>query len=231
MTMPADLPMECRAVWEHLAELALGVLPGRARVATLAHLDSCARCRDEVERLSLAADGVLRATPRVEPPEGFEQRVLARMVPGHERRRLAQERQRRQRRLVLSLAAAVVALAVPLGLSLSSGGGAPAPVAAGMHASAPLVSDGRVVGRVSTYYGHGHQSPWLSMTLHGTGGNGVVHCQVTVRGGAPITVGSFWVESGTGQWDSPLPVPADEVTGARVLGPGSTVLATARLTT
>ena len=136
---------------------------------------------------------------------------------------------RRRRVLSLAAAAAVVALAVPLGLSLSESATPPVAQAdSGLHSSAALVSDGRVLGHVSTFYSHGHQPAWLSMTLSDAGGTGEVKCQVLVRGGSAVTVGTFWIDDGTGHWDSALPMSPDDVTGARVIAADSSVLATAR---
>ena len=47
----------CAAVDADLAELALGALTGKDRVAALAHLEVCHRCAGEVEQLAAAADG------------------------------------------------------------------------------------------------------------------------------------------------------------------------------
>ena len=53
-------PTPCDEYSDNLAELALGILTGRERAATLAHVDSCPRCADELEQLSHAADAVAR---------------------------------------------------------------------------------------------------------------------------------------------------------------------------
>ena len=74
-----SLPPECAAVSGDLAELALGTLTGRERVAALAHLENCARCSAEVEALSVAADQLLLLAPAAEPPVGFEAGVFERL--------------------------------------------------------------------------------------------------------------------------------------------------------
>ncbi|MGP4004034.1 hypothetical protein [Streptomyces sp. 8N706] len=61
------------------AELALGILPGQERAAVIAHLDRCAGCREQIEQLTLAGDGLLSLLPGSEPPVGFEKRVLTRL--------------------------------------------------------------------------------------------------------------------------------------------------------
>ncbi len=64
---------------ELLAELALGILTGRERAATLAHVENCPRCAEELELLSRAADAVVQVAPDREPPVGFEVRLFERM--------------------------------------------------------------------------------------------------------------------------------------------------------
>ena len=69
----------CPQYSDDLAELALGVLTGRDRARALSHVESCRRCADELEQLSRVADTVVQAAPEVEPPVGFEVRLLERM--------------------------------------------------------------------------------------------------------------------------------------------------------
>ena len=69
----------CEDYADELAELALGVLTGRDRARVLAHVETCARCAEELETLSRTADSVLRAAPEMEPPLGFEVRLFERM--------------------------------------------------------------------------------------------------------------------------------------------------------
>ena len=61
------------------AELALGVLTGRERAQALAHLDHCPSCREEVRQLTATGEGLLGLLPSVEPPAGFEARVMDRL--------------------------------------------------------------------------------------------------------------------------------------------------------
>jgi hypothetical protein len=68
--------MTCAHVHDVAAELALGVLTGRERATAIAHLEQCRACREEV-RLLMATGGLLpELLPPVEPPVGFETRVL-----------------------------------------------------------------------------------------------------------------------------------------------------------
>jgi hypothetical protein len=68
--------MTCAQLHDVAAELALGVLTGRERATAIAHLDHCRACREEVRQL-MAVGGLLpELLPPVEPPSGFETRVL-----------------------------------------------------------------------------------------------------------------------------------------------------------
>ena len=74
--------MGCREFSDVAAELALGVLTGRERAQAIAHLDHCASCREEVRQLTATGEGLLGLLPSVEPPAGFEARVMDRHRPG-----------------------------------------------------------------------------------------------------------------------------------------------------
>lgn len=67
----------CETVRELAPDVALGLLTGEERADALAHLERCDRCRAEVASLAVAADEVLLAGPRVAPPAGFADRVVA----------------------------------------------------------------------------------------------------------------------------------------------------------
>ena len=73
--------MSCEDFAWVAAELALGVLTGRERAAALEHLDRCDACRKTVRQLSMTGDELLGLLPSIEPPPGFETRVLDRLGP------------------------------------------------------------------------------------------------------------------------------------------------------
>ena len=60
-------------------ELALGQLDDPERSRLLAHAADCPRCHSLFEGLGTVVDRLLLAAPQVEPPAGFEGRVLARL--------------------------------------------------------------------------------------------------------------------------------------------------------
>ncbi|MDA8061307.1 MAG: hypothetical protein M0T80_02545 [Actinomycetota bacterium] len=67
----------CGEVSDLLAELALGVADAEGRAGALAHLEICAGCQAELRSFADTADALASLAPEVEPPAGFEQRVLS----------------------------------------------------------------------------------------------------------------------------------------------------------
>ncbi|MFI8497060.1 zf-HC2 domain-containing protein [Streptomyces sp. NPDC085524] len=226
--------MTCERLRELGAELALGVLPGRERALAIAHLDHCSACREHVEQLTLAGDGLLGLLPGAEPPVGFETRVTNRLYPARPARPARRRYPHLPRRARLAAAAAALALAAGFG-GWSVGTAfddtrAPAPQAR-EHADllqAALVADGHEVGRV---YAHPGSPGWvyMSVDLEGDAGR-PVHCRLVRADGTTVDVGAFPLSAGYGHWGAPAPVDPATLTGAQLLGADGTVLASAHFT-
>lgn len=226
--------LTCDEAAELLPELALGILPGDQRTAALAHVADCGACQAELDELADTADAVVDLVPRVEPPAGFEQRVLAAVTdsaapapaptPIRPRRVTGP-------RAWLGAAAAVALVAAGFG-GWSVGHGSPArphgvPAAApGPLVEASLMSGTTTVGRVFAYW----DSPgWVYMTVEGAGITGRVACVLTTADGNRIDLGWFDVTGGRGSWGAPVPVDPSTIRQARLVTEGGRVLATARL--
>jgi anti-sigma factor RsiW len=106
--------MSCEETRQLVAELALGIADGADRARALRHLAECADCRRELGELSELADELLMLAPEVEPPVGFESRVLALVQPPR--------RPRRWRRGLAMLAPAAVAAALATTIVLGATG-------------------------------------------------------------------------------------------------------------
>jgi hypothetical protein len=220
----------CVQFADDLAELALGILTGRERVAALAHVESCAHCADELEHLSRAADAVLRVSPEVEPPVGFEVRLFSRMGVDEvgARRRVSPPR------WILAGAAAVVTLVVGLGIGLSMGSSTPRakvaeqaqPTTAEPVLTASLMENGGNVGRVSLY---GGTTPVLTMDLAESAAQGTVTCEIVTDNGATRKLGTFRLTNGYGAWVAPLGVSPSDVRMAKLISSNGAVIATATL--
>jgi hypothetical protein len=164
--------MDCAELREVAPEVALGLLTGEERAAALAHLQRCEACRAEVASLAGTADEVLLAAPRVEPPPGFRDAVLARLAsegaggdglptgparpgagsPDRNRRRgggpgRAGRHDRSRRRVALALAAAVAVVAMVAGGLVAFGGRAEEPPTVAV--AEMRTGSGEVVGEAS----------------------------------------------------------------------------------
>jgi hypothetical protein len=220
-----DDRQSCEHFGDDLAELALGILSGRDRVAVLEHVESCERCSAELERLSLVADGLLGLAPEVEPPVGFELRLAERLQsPASPRRTLP-----RRRAGILAIAAVVLAV---LGFGLGAVVGPPgmnvrSPSAEANLTSASLSAHGHVLGEVMVSSG---TPAWMFMTVDAGAWSNKVICEVTLAGGKVVTIGVFKLSNGYGAWGAPLPAAAHDVRSARLVSPDGSVLASAQLT-
>jgi hypothetical protein len=74
-------PLNCAGMDDFAEEFALGLLDGAERASVVAHLEGCRTCGTRVAMLAEAGEQLLLIAPVVEPPLGFEQRVLARVAP------------------------------------------------------------------------------------------------------------------------------------------------------
>lgn len=207
-------------------ELALDVLTGYERATAQAHLGVCPPCREYVSSLTLIGDRMLTLVPGVEPPVGFEDRVLARMgltTP-------AQAPRRRWWPMALvaaSVAAVVFGFGGWMAADMTTDG---TPVAAsGNHQVLRFAqlrnSSQRQVGQVFTYEG---TPSWVWMSIAMTDPNvGTVWCELQKQDGTFIPIGDFQLSGGKGSWGAQLKVDPNSVVGARLTSDQGTVLALA----
>jgi anti-sigma factor RsiW len=116
---------------EEIGAYLLGALTDLERQAFEHHMDSCAQCREEVERLRPAADALPRSVEPVEPPASLKTSLMevvereAREVEGESAAPPARQRSRplRERLRLPSLrpALAVGGLALVLGVAVGFG--------------------------------------------------------------------------------------------------------------
>jgi hypothetical protein len=233
-------PNPCEAYADNLAELALGILTGRERAATLAHVDGCPRCAEELEQLAHAADAVVQVAPELEPTMGFEVRLFSRMGltesppsarPASPARRVVPWRRASGvPRWAMAVAAAVIALAVGLSIGWTtgatrSGQTREGPVGAEV-ATADLRANGSTVGTVNTY---GGSKPWMIVTLADSWSDGKVICRIVTDNGVTHDLGSFTATNGYGAWGAPLRVAPQDVKKAEVVSSNGKVIATASM--
>ncbi|MFH8341521.1 zf-HC2 domain-containing protein [Streptomyces sp. AM6-12] len=239
----------CEKTREIGAELALGVLPGRERAEAIAHLDTCADCREFVRQLTLVGDRLIGLLPCQEPPLGFETRVarsLAQQAAAYGRATRAPAfpvLRGRARRSRIRLGAAAAGLAVVAGFAGWGIGTAVETVTASpprtMESEPMLVGDmtansagGSSIGEV---YAHPGSPGWIFVSVdlagHGSAYTGRVSCVLERSDGTTVRVGDFTVRDGQGHWGAQVPVDADAISGARLTSADGTVLARAHLQT
>jgi Putative zinc-finger len=236
--------MHCGEFQDVAAELALGVLTGRERAQAMAHLEHCEACRANVRQLTLTGEGLLGLLPAMEPPAGFETRVMDRIglsapapvparrfawLPRVGRRDASQRGSNQPRQLSRTrrtFAVAAIALAVVAGGvgGWALGNGASSPVSTSLHSAVLESATHQPVGKIYLYQG---RPQWLYMSVNLPSGQEAVLCQVRDRDGHLSTVGSFQLTNGYGYWGSPAPGNPGSLTGARLVTASGTVLATA----
>ena len=247
--------MGCAEFADAAAELALGVLTGRERAQALAHQDQCEACRENVRQLTVTGEELVGLLPAIEPPAGFETRVMERLglgtpapspAPGPARQ-LSPARRfglklagwigggwtgrggvSHPRRILAAAAVAVAVIAGGLG-GWGLHGTTSSPTASALSSATLLTASHQTAGKI---YFYDAGSRWLYMSVNIPSGSGAVDdgtviCQVEGPDGHVTTVGSFRLTGGYGYWGSPDPVTSGTLTGARLVTTTGTVLATA----
>ena len=225
--------MNCTVFAELAPDLALGVLAEPERAEALAHARSCRSCREELASLSSVVDELSLLAPAVEPPVGFEQRVVGALAAAGDGPatspivdlRPARARRQLVRKKVLSVAAVVAALAAGLAAGWGIGGGTNRPAEAVPVMHGELAAQGRPVGEIIAY---GGPAPWMYMTVDVGHMNGAVECVLNVSGHR-VAMGSFGVTDGLGYWSAPLHESITDLRGARLVQSDGAVLASAVL--
>jgi hypothetical protein len=209
--------MTCLGVQHSAAEFALGVATVEERAAIAAHLVRCTECRAEIAALSLVASRLFDLVPGTEPPLGFDRRVLSHVA--------RDRRSRRSWRAIVGAATAATVLVFgTLGWFIGQDSSHPQPP--GLLAAA-FRQAGRTIGEVDVYR---DRSPWVSMSIRGSGTSGTVTCQLVYRNGQITTLGSFDLVDGAGSWSAPDTAGTVEVKGARLVDDNGQVVATANFT-
>lgn len=181
-----------------LVDLALGLVdgPDRARMAT--HLSGCAACREEYDDIVGTLREVLAVAPEVEPPIGFDGRVLARLLPPADgpASRLA----RRRRRWWVAAAAVAIPALLLAGAVLAGSG--PEPDRSGAVAELAAL-DGDPVGTVSVSDLAGRVTMVVAVVDAPPGARYL--CRTTLQDGTVVESGPWAPRGGSGAWVVHLP--------------------------
>jgi hypothetical protein len=225
--------LSCRQCEELAEELALGVLSCHERADALAHLEGCSSCQDRVSALTATADRLVELLPPVEPPAGFEQRVInALVIPPPPR----------PRRWQLPVAAGLAAVALATsGWIAGRATHNQTPTEAGPQTQtsndgqtgertvlyAPLTTaEKHQVGQAYLYPGN---PSWIYLSLDApnTTTAGTINCEVVRRDGSTLPVGSFPLINGHGTWSGPAPIDRDTLASAKLINRNGHTLAKA----
>lgn len=194
----------CTQLRELAPELALGVLSGAERAEAVIHVNECARCQALVNELTEAADALPLLAPELEPPPGFERRVLG---AGRARHR------RNVRRWVASIAVAAAAAAVvsiTVVRVVEAGDDAPQAVARSVPAEVRMVTaNDAPAGWAYVDGGHG-----VAVAVNYGVPSGKYAVAVQPRSGSTVRIGTMAITNDQGSWTGRSPV---------ALGHGSTI--------
>ena len=233
--------LSCKGCHELAAEMALGVLEGRARAGVLAHLGRCVGCQETVATMAVTADSLLDLLPERDPAPGFDARVVA-VVNGESSTRRESVKSLSPRAAPVAALALVGALMTGAGWFLgdATDGAPPAIVSASQQRVrpaadmlvSPLLSGGREVGR--TYIDPRNPS-WLFVSVSDDGGsrsgpssvaaNSTVTCELVRLDGSVISLGNFPLRNGHAVWVTDTSVDPSSVQGTRLTTRGGGTLA------
>jgi hypothetical protein len=212
-------------VRELVAELAMGVAPGGARAAALAHIATCADCRTRLEETTALVDELLLLAPEHEPPAGFETRVLTALT----------DRGPLRRRRATWLAAAAAAVLVALGSATAVTRWVDADdrrlaeqyrqtlqVADGSYLRAAVLTSGSGSGAGHVFAYQGKPS-WVFMTVEGAP-SGDYDVTLVTRDGRVHSIGECWVRDGRGSWGTTVDAPVDAIDRIEMSGDGGPTL-------
>lgn len=186
---------------DQLIALALQQVEPEERARLSAHLEGCARCRDEYAGLEDAVQHTLAAAPSIAPPAGFSGRVLATMARA-EPTAAAQSRGQLHSRGPWLVAAAA---ALVLGLALGIAGTLvvttpPGPVGSvpgtATSASALVTRSGETVGSAGTTVLSGQD--YLVITVTRARPGAAYECIVVGSDGQRHSAGDWTLEAGAG---------------------------------
>jgi Putative zinc-finger len=214
--------MTCEQTRKLASELALGIADGAERAQALDHLAGCPECRRAVAELSEVSDELLLLAPEVEPPVGFESRVLARIQPPPKtRRRIAWPR-----RALLTLAPAAVAatLATVVVLGATSDdrrlAGQYREALSAAHGSSFEAARLRAPGNVGSgvVYAYRGSPSWIFVYLDRSHRSASYRAELATTSGRLVPVRSLRIDPATGSGGQAIAVDLRDVASVRLVG-------------
>jgi hypothetical protein len=226
--------LTCQQCRELAAELATDVITGHERTQALAHLDNCTSCRDTISALTVTTDRLIELLPEVQPPPGFQHRVMTALTPPPPRTRRWQ---------IPAAALLTLALAVT-GWILGHTNHGTTPTQTNTHTENDAQAGERTVLYAPLTTGHqtgehqiGHaylypgNPPWIYLSLDTNNTtNDTIKCEITRQDGSTVPVGTFPLTHGHGAWGGPTPIDRDTLATAKLINSNGHTLAKAHFT-
>lgn len=209
---------------DELVDLALGHVTAERRSSLSEHLAACPRCRRAHDDLVTAIEAVATAAPPVQPPLGFDERVLAQVGAGTALApppdpMAAPLRGAGSGRRWLAVAAAVAVATLVLG-ALGGGWWAGRDGSTGADRVAALTTrtGGRDVGTATVTEVDGEPVLVVGLT---TGAEGATYtCRMRFADGSTLDTDPWSAAPGAG-WLVPVPDDRGALTGIELRAPGS----------
>lgn len=221
-------PGACARFVDQVEELALGGPDGPTRHDLLDHAARCPSCQARLSELSVVVDRLLLLAPSMEPPAGFEARVIERMAQARGEGPAERHAHRRARRLRLAAAAAVL-LVVALGAGLVGRvTDEPRPGLATERIGTIVRGDGSVSGQIRLV---SQPKPMAIITIDAPRRfEGRVHCQLVGPDWKGVDVGSWSADDiAAGAWAVGITPEQLKSVKMQVLDANGVILATADL--
>jgi hypothetical protein len=233
MTLSAN----CAQFREQVDELVLGGLDTPTRTHLFNHAATCPACQAALEQVALVADRLLLTVPEIEPPAGFENRVLERLTPASPPARSHNVRWRpvaAVAAVAMVLSGAILALVYSRDRAHEEPYAQPAatPAATAVtHAvrrGTIVRADGSVVGTASLL---DHPRPLVLITIdRPRQSNNVVTCELVTADDVATSVGTWsYEEVASGAWAVGIDKSLLFAVRMNVRDPGGAILASAPL--
>ena len=189
-----------RGEGEHIdvLPLVLGDVDAKQRAKMAAHMLQCPACRSDYDEMAATVRELLPAVPAVQPPLGFDQRVLARLGT----KDVVARKSSRTRWLGGAAAAAIIAVIAGIGWWAATENDQES---AGAVSALELVDGGGDVGTVSVGDVEGETVMVVALVSAPEGVSYV--CRTTFADGS-MSESQPW-PSGSGAWIVPLPASAN----------------------
>ena len=171
------------------------------------------------EELDEVADELMLAVPPVEPPAGFEDRVMERLHAARKRNQTV------ARAPWWAVAAAAIVFLFGGGVVGAVIGRSSSNDHEALRTVQLVSTSGGDIGDVSTYSG---KPTWIFMRLEGDLPDGTYRCMLEMDDGRTVPIGRLWAVNGHGGWGEHVDVDPTHARQATLLDRSGATVATAR---